>query len=156
MTTSDDDLLGVVAVNAFGVAGVAVSLLDFLIGHNRPIIGLDPLGVAVFLLGLTIEISARRALGKHFSVKIRTTENQMLVQSGPYRFIRHPIYLGVILVYFSAAIAWESAYGALIILPIIPLLQRRIIIEEKVMALRFGDEYAAYAKKTKRLIPLVY
>jgi len=132
-----------------------VSLIDFLVVQRHPILGLDPLGVVVFLLGLIIEISARRALGRHFSVRIRTTETQALVQSGPYKFIRHPLYLGVIMVYFSEAIAWESAYGVFI-LPIIPLPLRRIAIEEKAMDLRFGEEYTAYAKKTKRLIPLIY
>lgn len=148
--------MSVVAVNAFGVVGVAVSLLDFFVVQKRSIFGLDPLGVMVFLLGFTVVVSARSALGRNFSVRIRNVGERKLIQSGPYRFVRHPIYLGIIILYFSGPIAWQSAYGALIILPIIPLLLRRINIEEKALALWFGGEYQAYKKRTKRLVPLIY
>lgn len=146
----------VIAINAFGIAGVAVSLFDFGVVQRRPLLNLDPVGVATFALGLTVELSARRALGKEFAITVRTTAEQRLVQSGLYRFVRHPLYLGVIVLYFSAPIAWQSAYGALVILPIIPFLLRRISIEEEAMALRFGDEWMAYARRTRRLIPLIY
>lgn len=143
-------------MDAFGAAGIVVSLFDFFVLQGRSVFGLDPLGIVVFLLGVAVEVSALRALGGQYSPRVRTSEGQKLVRSGPYRFIRHPVYLGLILVFFSAPIAWASAYGVLLALPTVPLLLRRIGLEEKAMVLRFGDEYAAYAQRSKRLIPLVY
>lgn len=153
--TGDRDVATVVAVDAFGAAGVVVGLFDFFLVQRRPILQLDPLGVVVFLLGLTLVAAAVRALGRSFSLRIEAAGEQRLVQSGPYRFIRHPLYLGLILAFFSGPITWQSAYGALVMLPIIPLLLLRIRHEERVMALIF-DGYAAYARGTKRLIPLIY
>lgn len=146
----------VFAVDAFGAAAIIVSLYDYFVIQRRPLLELDFIGALVFLAGVALESSALRALGKEYSLRVRTTAKQKLVRSGPYRFIRHPVYLGLILVFFSAPIAWTSYYGALVALPTIPLLLRRIRLEERAMMQRFGDEYAAYVQKTKRLIPFIY
>lgn len=138
------------------MAGVAVSLFDFFVVRGHSILEIDLAGVAIFLAAVAVTVSARRALGKFFSTRVRVTSAQRLIQSGPYRYIRHPIYLGVMLLYFSAPIVYQSAYGALVALPVVPILLRRISIEEKAMALHFGTEYGAYAKRTKRLVPLIY
>lgn len=143
-------------MSAFGAAGVTVSLFDFFVVRGHSIFEIDLVGVVVFLAGVTVTASARRALGKFFSTRVRVTSAQRLIQSGPYRYIRHPIYLGVILLYFSAPIAYQSTYGALVALPVVPILLHRISIEEKAMTLHFGSEYEAYAKRTKRLVPLIY
>ena len=150
------DVATVLAVDSFGAVAIVVSLLDFFVLQRRSIYGLDPLGVLIFLLAVAIEISALRALRGQYTPVVKTSEGQTLVQAGPYKHIRHPVYLGLVLVFFSAPIAWMSAYGALLALPTIPLLLRRIGIEEKAMAQRFGSEYTAYAQRTKRLLPLVY
>ncbi|MDE1852490.1 MAG: isoprenylcysteine carboxylmethyltransferase family protein [Thaumarchaeota archaeon] len=150
------DIGTVVAVDSLGAAGILVSLFDYFTIQKRPLLGLDPIGVAIFLMGVAVELSAVRALGRQYSLRVKTTEEQKLIQAGPYRYIRHPVYLGLILVFFSAPIAWVSLYGALIALPTIPLLLKRIRVEERAMAFRFGDEYTAYVQRTKRLIPLVY
>ena len=150
------DVGTVFLVDAFGGAAIVVSVLDFFLLQKRPLSGADPLGLVVLLVGVVAILSALRALRGQYTLRVKTTEGQTLVQSGPYGHIRHPIYLGLILVFFSASIAWWSAYGALLAVPTIPLLLRRIGIEEKAMTLRFGDAYAFYRQKTKRLIPFVY
>ncbi len=60
MTAGDGDLLTVVAVNAFGVVGVAIRLFDFFVVQKCSVVNLDPLGVVVFLLGLAVVMAARR------------------------------------------------------------------------------------------------
>jgi protein-S-isoprenylcysteine O-methyltransferase Ste14 len=156
LTRQRGDIVTVFLVDAFGGAAIVVSVLDFFLLQGRSLSGADPLGLVIFLVGVGMTASALGALRGQYTLKVKTSVSQTLVQSGLYRFIRHPVYLGLILVFFSASIAWTSAYGALLAVPTIPLLLRRIGIEESAMALRFGDEYASYRQKTKRLVPFVY
>ena len=151
-----DDFVTVIATDAFGVAGVVVSLVDFFLLQRRPWFELDLVGVVILLLGEALIFSGRRALGPFATTRIRIETGQHVVQSGPYRYIRHPIYLGLILQFYAAPIAWWSAYGAMVMLPLVALLLRRIDLEEAVMESNFGSEYERYIKQTKRLIPFIY
>jgi protein-S-isoprenylcysteine O-methyltransferase Ste14 len=156
MAKTNGDVLTPVASILVAVAGFFVSLYDFFVLKGRTMSQLDPLGVAVLVAGFAFQLVAIRALGKEYSFRVRTTKEQTLVQSGPYRLVRHPAYLASILEYFSMPLMLYSGYGVLVVLPIVPILLRRIVIEEKAMLLRFGDEYRAYAKRVKRLIPFVF
>ncbi len=156
MPREKGDVVTVFLVDAFGGAAIVVSVLDFFLLQGRALSGANPLGLVVFLVGVGAIASSLLALRTQYTLQVKTSEDQTLIQSGPYKFIRHPAYLGLILVFFSASIAWMSVYGALLAIPTIPLLLRRISIEERAMGLRFGDEYAIYKKRTKRLIPFVY
>lgn len=156
MPNDRGDFMSFVAVNAIGVTGVAVSLFDFFLVQKRSLFELSLIGVVVLLAGEAFIFSGRKALGEYFTARIRIAGGQMLIQSGPYKYVRHPIYLGILLQYFAAPIAWRSSYGALVMLAIIPLVLRRIGLEEKAMGSHFGVEYEAYVKRTKKLIPLVY
>lgn len=108
-------------MNAIGVAGVAVSLFDFFLVQRRSAFQLDLVGAVVFLAGEAFIFSGRRALGEYFTTRIRIAREQKLVQLGPYQYVRHPIYFGILLQYFAAPIAWWSFYGGLVMLPLIPL-----------------------------------
>jgi len=112
---------------------------------------------AVFLLGgLGLYVIARRALGELFSEVVRIIPEHKLVTTGPYRLIRHPIYLGEIFFGLSIPMILGSLYGFIIMLAPIPMLIYRIRIEEKTFVSRFGQEYLDYASKTKKLIPYIY
>ena len=101
---------------------------------------------AVFLLGgLGLYMIARRALGELFSEAVRIIPEHELVTSGPYRLIRHPIYLGEIFFGLSIPMILGSLYGFIIMLVPIPMLLYRIRIEEKTLVSRFGQEYLDYA-----------
>jgi len=109
--------------------------------------GMLPAGIA--LLGW-----AHTHLGKSFHSMIVTKEEQVLVDTGPYATIRHPIYLAYLLAYLGGGLVagnWVLtlvplvAYGLLVVL--------RIPQEERVMVSKFGDAYDAYRARTGRLIP---
>ena len=156
MAREGGDIRTVLLVDVFGGAAIIVSVLDFFLLEKRPLSRADPLGLLILLVGVAAIGSALWALRSQYTLRVETSEARTLVQTGPYRYIRHPIYLGLILVFFSAPIAWTNEYGALLAVPTIPLLLRRIGIEERAMGQRFGDEYTAYLRRTKKLIPLVY
>ncbi len=141
------------------VVSLAVSVWDvYLLGDKRFL--LPDVGVFGYLLlfaGLSIDIIAILTLRRSYSQTAQTRhENQKLLTHGIYRFIRDPIYLGVMLFSFSAPLIIRSLLGLLILIPIMPMLIYRIRIEEKILAKRFGKDYEEYARKTKRLIPYVF
>ena len=140
------------------LAAIAISVIDLVIlQHGRYNLTAFGIAVVAFLLGgLGLYVIARRALGELFSEAVRIIPEHKLVTGGPYRLIRHPIYLGEIFFGLSIPMILGSLYGFTIMLVPIPMLLYRIRIEEKVLVSRFGQEYLDYASKTKKLIPYIY
>ncbi len=82
---------------------------------------------------------------------------QQITRTGLYRFVRHPSYLGLLLVFLAIGLHsrnWISF--AVVLVPTIAALLYRIHVEETALAEAFGEEYVAYSKATKRLVPGVY
>jgi len=140
------------------VGGTIISALDH--ANPRPgsctLTAFEILGIALFIAGLSLYIFARLTLGRLFSETVRIKPKHVLITKGLYRIIRHPIYLGEILLYISIPVIFSSLYGLVIMLTIIPMLLFRIRYEEKVLSSKFGLEYVEYARKTKKLIPYIY
>jgi protein-S-isoprenylcysteine O-methyltransferase Ste14 len=140
------------------LAAIVISVIDLVIlqhgRYNLTAVGIA--GAALLLVGLGLYGIARRALGKLFSEAVRIIPEHRLVTGGPYRLIRHPIYLGEIFFGLSIPMILGSFYGFIIMLAPIPMLLYRIMIEEKILVSRFGQEYLDYASKTKKLIPYIY
>jgi protein-S-isoprenylcysteine O-methyltransferase Ste14 len=135
-----------------------VTILDFVFLRKGayPPLPISVLGLILLTLGLGIVLIGRRTLGKYFSTEVRFLPDQKLVTTGVYRYIRHPLYLGQILLFSSIPLIFSSLYGFLISLIVIPLFLHRIAIEEKAMTERFGENYTIYSERTKRLIPYLY
>jgi protein-S-isoprenylcysteine O-methyltransferase Ste14 len=114
-------------------------------------------GVLVMLVGLAIRWIAIFTLGKSFSSNVAIQDAQQITRTGLYRFVRHPSYLGLLLVFFAIGLHsrnWISF--AVVLLPTIAALLYRIHVEETALAAAFGEEYLAYRNATKRLVPWVY
>ena len=114
------------------------------------------LGIIVGLFGLTLRWWANRVLGAFYTRTLKVIENQSIVRAGPYRLIRHPGYLGSILIWVGATAAttnWIVLLGVLIVM--IGVYVYRIQNEEK-MLLAMNADYAEYRKGTWRLIPSIY
>jgi len=140
------------------LAAIAISVIDLVIlQHSRYNLTAFGIAGAVFLLGgLGLYVIARRALGELFSEAVRITPEHKLITTGPYRLIRHPIYLGEIFFGLSLPMILGSLYGFILMLMPIPMLVYRIRIEEETLVSKFGQEYLDYASKTKKLIPYIY
>ena len=114
-------------------------------------------GVALAAGGLGLRAWGMRTLGDAYSRTLRTTDRQRLVTAGPYRWIRHPGYLGSVAVWSGAALAFHSWLAALVVVLLMLFAYGwRIRAEELMLAERFGDDYRSYAAGTARLIPRIY
>ncbi|HSD09918.1 MAG TPA: isoprenylcysteine carboxylmethyltransferase family protein [Candidatus Binatia bacterium] len=114
-------------------------------------------GIAVIIAGVILRRSAVRALGTSFAVRLRTREDQRLVDSGPYRWIRHPNYTGLLLVALGTAIGLGSPLTLAATTGLwLPIVVVRIAREERMLGERFGEAYAGYQGRTWRLVPGLY
>lgn len=113
-------------------------------------------GIFLVVIGILVRQWAIFVLGQYFTTIISVQKNQKVVDHGPYRFIRHPSYLGLFLTLLGIGIALRSWVGILVILVICCLaIGYRMHVEEKFLVTELGDDYIQYMKRTKRLIPFV-
>ena len=114
-------------------------------------------GIAAMVAGLTVRVWAARVLGASYTRTLRTNTTQSLVEEGPYRLVRHPGYLGVLLLWLGAGLASANVLVAgLIAISMGRAYRRRIGSEEAMLTDTFGEDYVAYMRRTRRLIPWVY
>jgi protein-S-isoprenylcysteine O-methyltransferase Ste14 len=115
------------------------------------------IGIAVMWLGLAIRAWAIAALGGSFRTTVEVDPGQTIVSSGPYRWVRHPSYTGLILILggFGLGAGNWLALAASVALPL-PALLWRIRVEEAEMIRVLGDPYHSYRRRTKRLVPGVW
>jgi len=114
------------------------------------------LGIAVFAAGGVLRLWPVFVLGRRFSGLVAIQSGHTLVTTGIYRIIRHPSYLGLLLTALGWAFGFRSGVGLLLLALLLPPLLARIHAEERLLEMRFGDEYRAYAKRTSRLLPGIY
>ena len=115
------------------------------------------LGLFLVFLGSVLFIWARRTLGQFYSGHVSVLEGQPLVQSGPYHFIRHPAYAGYLFIALGVVCGYSSVAGLIInLIILLPAVIYRIHVEDKLLAEYFGAQFESYARRTKRLLPLVW
>lgn len=118
-----------------------------------PDVWIENLGIAITAAGLLFSIWARAHLGRNWSGNITVKVGHQLIRSGPYRWVRHPIYSGIILAMIGTAINKGQLRGlvAVVLLWIGFTVKSRI--EERFMAATFGPDYEEYQRGTGALIP---
>lgn len=122
---------------------------------NRTL-GIELLGDALALAGLLVMLWARVVLGRNWSADVVLKEGHELVTSGPYRFVRHPIYSGLLLLALGWAV-WRGQYaGFWGLLVVLILLWVKARFEEQLMIEHFGDAYLGYKSRVKALVPFVF
>jgi protein-S-isoprenylcysteine O-methyltransferase len=114
-------------------------------------------GLFFMALGLIVRFLSMRELGKFYSRTLRTTEDQKLITTGPYRLIRHPGYLSSICIWIGTGLALQN----FVIIPVFLLLFvsvyiYRITSEEKMLVAEFGEDYLKYQSASWRLLPYLY
>ncbi len=115
------------------------------------------IGVAVALIGIGLRVWAAVVLGRFYTRTLLTSDDQQIVERGPYRLIRHPGYLGVLLLWIGTALATTNGIAIVVIVVLMSTAYSyRIGVEETMLASRFGQDYDAYRKHTWKLIPLLY
>ena len=136
------------------VAIVAVRLGAFRgHGHNSDL-WRGGIGLALFALGLAFAIWARVNIGRNWGSPMTQKVDPELVTSGPYRLVRHPIYSGILVAGVGTAVALSWFWLAAVVLGAIYFVYSATV-EERYMADQFPDEYPAYKRSTKMLVPFV-
>lgn len=115
------------------------------------------LAVGVFAAGLALRWWAIVTLGRFFTVDVVVEKDHELVEEGPFRWVRHPSYSGVLLAFLGWAITlWNWVALAIVLVPIFVAFVRRMNVEEEALRGALGGRYGAYVARTKRLVPGVY
>jgi protein-S-isoprenylcysteine O-methyltransferase Ste14 len=115
------------------------------------------LGVLVFAAGLLLRAWAVRTLGRYFKFTVVIQPDHRVVDSGPYRRIRHPSYTGLLMVELGLGImlgTWLSIPACL--LPPLIAFSIRLVTEERVLARELGEPYRVYMAHTHRLVPGIW
>jgi len=137
-------------------------LLSFSIGATRTgrIYHWDiffTIGAILIVVGLIIRINSILTLKQHFTYTVTKIENHELIETGIYKSIRHPGYLGQIIIFIGISTSLSNWLS--IVFMIVPVLIGyiyRIKTEERFMTEQMGQKYIDYQKRTKRLIPMIF
>jgi len=134
--------LGLASVNELGLPEPAVWLL---------------VGLVIGWAGMLFRLWAVLTLGRLFTISVVVRPEQKVVTGGPYRFVRHPSYLGLLVLFFGLGLAMGSLASAMVmvVVPGIGLLWR-IRVEEAALRAGLGDSYVEYCRGRARLIPGVW
>ncbi|MCB1487790.1 MAG: isoprenylcysteine carboxylmethyltransferase family protein [Bauldia sp.] len=115
------------------------------------------IGLALMLAALGLLYETHRQLGRNWSVTLDTRKKHTLIDTGLYAFVRHPMYSAFWLLAFAQAALlanWIAGLAGIVGWGILFFL--RVGKEEQLMVETFGDDYRAYMKRTKRVVPLIY
>ena len=146
-------------------AGIAVQgIAIFITAYGRQNVALDPASAAAIvqavvcglLMALTIGLFvwASRTMGRNWSIVARTRADHQLVETGPFGFIRHPIYSALFLMMLALAIGFGHADRLWVTIPLYGLgTWLRISEEERLLRSLFGAVHDDYARRVKRFVP---
>ncbi len=148
-------LLWAVCLSSIGLAVFAANRFSEWALPNRGLFFTAAL--CLFALGLLFRCYSIIYLGRFFTPNVAIATDHRLIDSGPYRFIRHPTYTGLLMIVFGVGLSFANVASLLIVVvPILACLLWRIRIEEQALAEAFGEQYLIYMHRTKRLIPFIY
>ena len=148
---------GVRRIPLNGVTAVAVVILVRVfrggdLAVHSPVLGL--IGAVLFASGLGLAVWARVHLGRNWGMPMTQKAEPELVTSGPYRFVRHPIYSGLLLALVGTALATDLL-GLIIAVVLVAYFYYCASVEEKNLMATFPTAYPAYRLATKMLIPFI-
>lgn len=161
IATKRDTVAGPVRENLtlrlFFLVGTAItlgSLLEYVFvrrGFSWWVLGA---GVACAVASFWLRRRAIAALGRFWSLHVEIRENHEFVQSGPFRYMRHPTYFSMVLELLSFALIF-NAWITMLFIPLayIPVLIMRLRLEEPALVEKFGDAYREYQRRVPMLIP---
>jgi protein-S-isoprenylcysteine O-methyltransferase Ste14 len=144
--------LHVLTIVHFWIGICAVVEYFLIAGELNYVISL--IGLIMFSIALLGRTWAENTLGKYHSAQIEIREDQPLITSGPYKYVRHPIYFFILIEILGFPLIANAYYAfALSFFLYIPLLLLRLHLEEKVLTEKFGTAYIQYKSAIPCLIP---
>ncbi len=134
-------------------ANLAFAVPEAAIAAPRRLVPLA--GIALMVGGEVFRLYAIRSLGRYFTFVVALHPGQHLVEAGPYRLIRHPSYTGSLVTLFGMCLAMANWLSLLGMIPVALGYWYRIRVEERALVEGLGEEYRAYVRRTKRIIPYI-
>ncbi|MBI1214670.1 MAG: isoprenylcysteine carboxylmethyltransferase family protein [Alphaproteobacteria bacterium] len=128
--------------------------LDWGIFYHNAFIGWA--GVAVTALSLAFGVWARLHIGKYWSGTVTLKKEHKIIDTGPYRYVRHPIYTALLTAALGTAMAAARREAFVAVVLLVAGYIVKLKREEKLMLGEFGTAYADYMKRTKALYPFIY
>jgi len=114
-------------------------------------------GILIFIAGIALRWYSILHLGRFFTVDVAIAKEHKVIDSGPYKFLRHPSYTGALLAFAGFGLCLHNWIAVLaILLPVTAAFLWRISVEEQALNRALGDDYGNYAARTKRLLPFLY
>ena len=107
-------------------------------------------------VGVAVAIWARYCIGEFWSARVTLKEGHRLIRSGPYVFVRHPIYTGMLLACVGTALVVGEWRGVLAVVLLVTAHWRKALREERLLTSEFGEEYSAYRRSTGFLFPRLW
>jgi len=157
LVTRDRGFLRLVLIVVPLINFAAILALKFVRGATFATHLTSVVGLVLMSAGLLLRWWAVIHLGRFFTVNVAVSADQRVVDSGPYRLIRHPAYTGILLLSAGAGVCFGNVVSFMVIMiPITALMLKRIRVEEEALAEAMGDAYRGYMSRTKRLIPMIY
>lgn len=153
------DKLTILIILLMSSASVLFSVIEwaYFSDTSSSLIVLDVAGIILLLTGIGIRIWAIQTLGKHFTATVTLTDDHQVITKGPYRFVRHPSYLGAFLAIIGAAVFLNSILATLFAAVCMSIAYYfRINVEEKMLSSYFGKSYESYKLRTKMFIPFLW
>jgi protein-S-isoprenylcysteine O-methyltransferase Ste14 len=136
--------------SAFAVAGITAFVIQR--GQKAWFV----VGIVTLLAGSAIRRHCWRMLGEYFTGNVRAALDQPVIQSGAYRWVRHPSYTGGLLMYIGTALGLTNWLSLLIVtVPVLAAYIYRVRVEERALLASLGPRYQEYMQRTKRFVPFV-
>ena len=140
---------------AIAIAAVAPPVL-LLLPFGRLPKGFAAIGLGMQLAGLAVRAASMRSLGSFYSRTLRVEQEQHVVNTGPYQWVRHPGYAGSLLVWIGFALASRSLPAVVLVGGLFSAVYRRRILAEELLLRRDLPGYVTYSEHTDRLVPHVW
>ncbi len=112
--------------------------------------------VVITWAGVLFAIWARVTIGRNWSASVTLKRSHELVQAGPYRFVRHPIYSGMLLAFAGGALFLDRVGSLIALLIMLAVYSWKAHQEEQLLAAHFGDSWQSYRKTTRAIVPFLY
>lgn len=127
------------------------------IGRIQPWDTYFVIGMVLLAIGLTIRVYSILTLNQYFTYSVAKIENHKIIDTGLYKFIRHPGYLGQLIIFTGITTSMSNWLSILFMMvPVTLGYLYRIKVEESFMAEQLGEDYRNYQERTKRIIPWLY
>lgn len=156
-TTTDRGSLNLLRALGFGGAllgALALRVQAAAFTYSTVVIAIS---LVIMWAGIGLRWWSFHTLGHYFTFQVMTSKDQPVINTGPYRLVRHPGYLALLLILFGIGLSYGNWLSLVaLLLPMLAGLVNRIRVEEGALASTLGDRYTSYAAGRKRLVPYVW